>query len=67
MNSTPSFRGSQQSEFVKHFLYSTYANMEMENEVRELYDESLLYKKYKDVIDALLEEEVYTDMEFKDA
>jgi len=46
----------QQDKFIDYFLYSAYANMEMENEVHEKYDKHKLYQRYKVIIDNLIKE-----------
>ncbi len=48
-----------QKTFIRQFLWHAYANMEMENEVHEPFDEKKLYKRYKITLDALIAEGVY--------
>lgn len=51
-------------QFIKHFLWSAYTNMEMENETHETYNEKKLYERYKSTIDALINEWVYKKLQF---
>lgn len=48
-----------QQTFIRHFLWSAYTNMEMENEVHESFDEKKLYERYKTTLDALIAEGIY--------
>lgn len=45
-----------QQDFIRHFLWSAYTNMEMEDEVHEPFNQEKLYERYKTTLDALIGE-----------
>jgi len=48
-----------QQDFIRHFLWSAYTNMEMEDEVHEPFNQEKLYERYKTTLDALIWEWIY--------
>lgn len=54
-----------QQQFVHHFLYTAYSNMEMEQETNEPFNYDKLYQRYKITIDALIKAKLYKKIAFK--
>jgi hypothetical protein len=52
----------QQKNFIHQFLWNAYSNMEMEDEVHEPFDVEKLYQRYKVLLDELIAEGIYKDI-----